>query len=453
MTPLIATLLACSSRSVDRRPDLLVVVIDTLRQDRVGAYGYERDTTPVLDALAARGTRYANARSTGGWTAPAHASLFTGLYPAAHGTTQEHWVLDPHHETLAEVLSGEGYRTVGASGNPMLAARKGYAQGFDVYEESWRAKRAPSRDAHTVQWLQQRLPERTDAPQLVFVNLIGVHSPYDSCGEDCGAFGARPEVGGSADNGWQEHYLGRTRPTPEQLVRLSDLYDAEVRHADRMLGGVLEAFTTAAAGRDHRIVVTSDHGENLGDHGHLDHVFSLYESTVRVPLVLAGTGIDAGTVDDAPVQLHDLFPELLAAAGVSRESQGLRLAEVPDDRAVLLEYYQPVQASRQLERRARTDAERAHLAAYQRPLLAWAEGGWKVIAAGDRAAGPAELYDLGAHPTEAHDAATDHPDRVAELRGRAQAGRQRVSRARAEGVTPEADPETQEALEALGYLE
>lgn len=446
---LLALLTGCSTQAPDPRPDILVVVLDTLRQDRVGAYGYERDTTPVLDALAAKGTRYSEAHSTGGWTTPAHASLFTGLYPAAHGATQEYWTLDDKHQTLAEVMGAAGYRTVGVSGNPMLATNKGFAQGFDHYEESWRAKNLKgTRDEYTVEWLRAELGKRGREPQLVFVNLIGIHSPYDSCGSDCGAFGARLG-GGPVDNNWQEYYLGRFQPSPESLVRLSDLYDAEVKHADALLGSILEAFDEATGERRQLVVVTSDHGENIGEHGHLDHVFSLYETTVRVPLVVYGTGVPV-EVDSSPVQLHDVFATLTRAAGVEAPSQGLPLSEVPDTRPVVVEYYKPVQASRMLEKRAENDEERARLARFQRRLHAYTAEHWKAITASD---GHGELYNLAADPSEAADLALPEAERLERMRVTTQTVLERLSREHSQGEVPAADAETQAALEALGYLE
>ncbi|MEO0606055.1 MAG: sulfatase-like hydrolase/transferase, partial [Myxococcota bacterium] len=109
----------------DSRPDVLLVVMDTVRQDRVGSYGYARATTPHVDALAATGIRYAEARSVAPWTSPSHASLFTGLFPDEHRTTQESWTLEASHETLAERLRAAGYRTVAAVGNPMVSAKRG----------------------------------------------------------------------------------------------------------------------------------------------------------------------------------------------------------------------------------------------------------------------------------------------------------------------------------------
>lgn len=436
--------------------DVLVVVLDTLRQDRTSSYGYARDTTPVFDALAAEGTRYTEARSTSGWTTPAHASMFTGLQPAAHGANQEMWDLTADHTTLAEILDAKGYRTVAGVGNPMLAPARGFAQGFQEYYEGWRAQRpavgalgGETTDAGTVTWLKDALAKRDGRPQFVFVNLIGIHSPYDSCGESCGRYGATVE-GGIVENGWQDFYLGRLHHDAAALTRLSDLYDAEVREADRRLGEVVAAFDAAAGDRPRLVIVTSDHGENIGEHGHLDHVFTLYETTVRVPLAVKGAGFPVG-VDASPVQLHDVFPTVLRAAGVSlaeHPSQALPFDEVPDGRTVVLEYDKPVQASRILLKRAANDEERARLEVYQRHLRGIVDGSEKLVEAED---GLREIYDLSVDPGEVTNLAPKRPEGA--LDARLDETFEALGRKVTEGETTQVDPETRKALEALGYLE
>jgi arylsulfatase A-like enzyme len=452
---------ACSPRPAGVRAaagpkDVLVVVMDTLRQDRVGSYGYARDTTPRLDALAARGARFANARSTSTWTSPAHASLFTGLLPMTHGTNQERWDLFTPSPTLAEVLSAHGYRTVAAVGNPMLAYQHGFARGFGDYYEAWTVGhpwlerlRPTSVDERAVRYAEDRLAEEPDRPLFLFVNLIGIHSPYDSCGASCGLFGADPAQG-VVENRWQDYYLGRISLDAATLRRLSDLYDAEVHEVDRRMGELVARFEAVRGARPQLVVVTSDHGENLGDHGHVDHVFSLYESTVRVPLVVLGEGFAPNEVVDAPVQLHDLFPTVLQAAGVGGDAlhvQGLPVRSVPAERPAVLEYDRPVQATRILEEHA-TPEEKARLEVYQRRLQAIVARGQKLIRGDD---GLRELYDLAADPTERVDLAAQRPTAPLELA--LDAIVKRNGRAARSGSTPLEDEETRHALQALGYLE
>ena len=436
-------------------PDILIVVIDTLRQDRVGVYGYESPTTPFLDILAVGGTRYQNARSTSSWTSPAHASLFTGLYAAAHGATQEQWDLREDLTTLAEILQAKGYRTIAGVGNPMLADSRGFGQGFEEYEETWRGARegGPGTDSRSLAWLARRLPARDERPQLVFVNLIGIHNPYDSCGTHCGSFGAALDDGPTS-NQWRPYYLGRIKHDASSLDRISRLYDAEVRQADDMLQAVYMEFRAAAGDRPTLIIATSDHGENLGDHGHIDHAFSIHESLVRVPLIVLGPGFPVGAVDTSPVQIHDLFPTVLQAAGIdlaAHPSQGLPLTQVPDDRVPFMEYYLPVQTSRSLAEIA-VQAELPRIERWQHRLRAVVQDGTKLIWSSD---GSRQLYDLRNDPDETR-------DRSAGLQGTAESGRleelllaqlARVARDNPARGTTEVDEETRRALEALGYIQ
>lgn len=435
-------------------PDVLVVVLDTVRQDRTSTFGADRPTTPNLDALAAAGVRYPNTWSTSGWTSPAHASLFTGLYAVGHGCTQERWDLAEAHDTLAERLAAAGYETVGAVGNPMIGAARGFAQGFATYTESWRdrVRGEALPDDATATFVEQHLAgRRAERPLFLFVNLIGAHTPYSSCGASCGAFGE--EAGrrsGIVDSDWRDVYRGRRALTEDQLARLRVLYDTEVLEVDRHLGRILAAFD-AATGGDGIVLVTSDHGENIGDHGHVNHVFSLYESTTRVPLVARGLGGAPGSASERPTSLVDLFPTVLGAAGLDAPSQGLPLGEAPGPRGVLIEYYRPRQALDRTLRDA-TEAERARLAVYERRLKAWVEDGWKLHHGDD---GLRELYHLAADPDEAVDLAAAEPARVAALEAAlAEALAARRTDASPPAAAPEAvDPETRAALEALGYFE
>ena len=137
---LLAGCAGCSRGSLER-PNIALIVLDTVRADRITCSGEDRVATPHIDALCDRGIFFAHASSTSSWTLPAHASLFTGLYPLQHGATQEHTRLGNGASTLAEILGAHGYRTFGASANPMVSVKSGLARGFESFAETWRAKR------------------------------------------------------------------------------------------------------------------------------------------------------------------------------------------------------------------------------------------------------------------------------------------------------------------------
>ena len=171
-----ACALACGCGDAPR--NALVLVLDTTRADAVGAYREGAAYTPTLDALAAAGVVFTNARSTSAWTVPAHGSLFTGLFPSRHGAHGEHAWLAPEQLTLAELLAAT-HETAGFSENPHIVRAKGYAQGFEVFEETWRRRRSVEEEPITLELVEAWLGRRdTTRPFFLFVNLMTPHLPY-----------------------------------------------------------------------------------------------------------------------------------------------------------------------------------------------------------------------------------------------------------------------------------
>ena len=174
---------ACNSNpvstSLKASINVVIIVMDTARQDRLACYGYERDTSPNLTKLAAKSTTYNRAYTPGGWTAPAHASLFTGLFSIAHQTCQENWRMGDHLTTLAEVFKAQGYETIGIVENAMLNTRFNFNKGFSQYYESWRFTKEGENIALSL--FKKSLDKRnTKKPFLTFINLNEPHSPYNS---------------------------------------------------------------------------------------------------------------------------------------------------------------------------------------------------------------------------------------------------------------------------------
>jgi arylsulfatase A-like enzyme len=455
----VAVLLACDEPP-PAQPDLILVVLDTVRPDHLSTYGYERETSPHLDRFRRRATLFEHAYSTSTWTAPAHASAFTGLYPVGHGATIEGWDLDGEVSTLAEILSGAGYESIAVVGNPMIGKKQGYDQGFDIYVETWRRARAAKRqaDAVTTEWVESLLASRTSTqPLFLFVNLVGAHNEYDSCGSSCGTFGADPEDG-VVHNSWRQVYAGRRAFSQVELTRLGDLYDSEILEVDRYLARLLGALERAGKDERSAVVVMSDHGENLGDHGHLDHVFSLYESTTRVPLLIRFPHrFEPGGAREDRVSLVDLFPTLLEIAGVSaaaHPSQGRSLLGPPrdDGDAILSEYYRPgllLEGTIEL-----SEDEAARFEPFQRRMRTLERDGWKLHWGSD---GRHELYHLAQDPEERFDRIDDPV--AASVRGELlreiEALVTRYDRGRVDSgeARTELDAETRKELEALGYLE
>ena len=190
-----------STSTRDTPWNIVVIVMDTARQDRLSCYGHDRETSPRLTRLAESATIYSDAYSTSSWTGPGHASLFTGLHSVSHGVTQESWSMSEDLLTFAEVLSERGYRSVGVVENPMLVSDRGYAQGFSEYYESWRTgSRGTSGQAGNDfrKALDGGAPEQ---PFLVFVNLIAPPSPYNSSGSSGTASSHDQSLGSTATCG------------------------------------------------------------------------------------------------------------------------------------------------------------------------------------------------------------------------------------------------------------
>lgn len=295
------------------RPNVVLVVIDTLRADRLGVAGFDVETSPALDSLAARGVFFPRVLASSSWTRTSIASLLTSLYPRTLGIFDEHDdALNDRFTTLAEVLWAGGYWTLGATANPNLNRSYHFDQGFDEYTESlvvfpW-MRREPDRPTTKAvplpagrdlyHALVARLAEEERRPFYVQVNVMEVH----------------------------EHPSFEERASPEYAALFSDRENADylraVRQATDEVVDFVEAVSALPGGEDTLFVVTSDHGEGLGDHPHVAHSkrhgFLLYASHLRVPLLLyhpAG-GLPARRVIDAPVRLLDVMPTILDFVGL-----------------------------------------------------------------------------------------------------------------------------------------
>ena len=277
-----------------RGANVLLVTIDTLRKDRVGAFGSGRGLTPNIDRVAAQGIRYTNAFSHVPMTLPAHSSILTGLTPRHHGIhNNTTFRLDERIPTLATLLKSAGYRTGAFVGAFVLDARFGLNRGFDEYDDrighnertSFQLAKRLGQDVvqSAGDWILQPAESDPNArrPWFAWVHLFDPHAPYQA-----------PDA-----------HAGLTA------------YDAEVAYADAMLGRFLDRLRAAHALDRTLVVVTADHGESLGEHGETTHGLFAYNATIAVPLILHGTGVRAGAVD-APVAHVDIAPTILDLAGV-----------------------------------------------------------------------------------------------------------------------------------------
>ncbi len=439
--------------------NIVVIVMDTARQDRLSCYGHDRETSPRLTRLAESATVCLNAYSTSSWTGPGHASLFTGLHSVAHGVTQEDWSMDEDLVTFAEVLAERGYRTVGIVENPMLVSDRGYAQGFSEYYESWRtgAKRS---SGQAVEDFRRTLDGGAPGqPFLVFVNLIAPHSPYNSSRQFRNSFVTRPELGVDSSM-WRQYYTGRRSFSADEIQHLNELYDAELLYTDYLVGEMIDELVARDLWDDTVFIVTSDHGENIGDHAHMDHVFALFETTTKIPLIVHQPELfPAGATEDVPVQLTDIFPTVLEIAGIDVRdfpSHGYSLLGmvIPEEREIFTEYYYPTQV---LSCYGREEHRQSPLLTrYLRRIRSLISDDMKFVWGSD---GKHELYDLARDPgelTNLIDSGT-HAELSRDMEDRLTDWFQELERdgdSEPRGNDSEdLDEATKEALRSLGYLE
>ena len=327
LLPLLA--LAASLAACGRpRPNVLLLVMDTTRGDRVSVNGYARPTTPHLAELAKTGVTFRDAWAPCCWTAPSHASLFTGLRPEHHGLTEgNRRYLDPGAVTLAERFQGKGWQTGCFTNNPNLSPAWGLVQGFDHVEAFWEKPDrpypwAPQTHRRALQWA---LDARAKGdPFFLFVNDMEPHLPYTPPPETAKRF--LRETATEAELAEARAFdfplnvgflLGRTPVPPRKTALLSDLYDAEIAEVDAALPILLEGLKSAGLLDDTIVVITSDHGESLGEHRRFGHQFGMWRQTLHVPLVIRYPGrFDGGRAADDLVRLEDVPPTLLELCGL-----------------------------------------------------------------------------------------------------------------------------------------
>ena len=346
---------------------LLLVSIDAVRADRVGCYGHSGGRTPSLDALAARGLRFAQATTVAPLTLPAHASLLTGTFPVRHGVRDNAgFRLAGDVPALAEVLRGRGYRTGAFVGSATLGAHTGLDRGFERYDAGTESARSGEAVvAGALEWLEGN----RGRPFFAWVHLYDPHAPHEA----------------------PAPYRSQFPETPEGA------YDAEIASSDALVGRLLEALRSDGRLEATVIAVTADHGESLGEHQERGHAFFVYDATIQVPLIVAAPGLPPRTVSDQ-VSLVDVMPTLLelVEAPAPADVQG---------RSLLSDPLPPLPAV------VETWAPRLRYGWSE--LVAIRDGHDKLI----RAPRP-ELYDLRRDPAETEDLAARDPERVAALERR-----------------------------------
>jgi choline-sulfatase len=382
---------------------VVIVTLDTTRADRLSPYGFMDVRMPALERLAGEGVVFDQAVTVAPLTLPAHASLLTGLLPPAHGVRDNaDRPLAGDMTTIAEILHARGFRTGAFVGSVVLQADRGLAQGFEVYRDvegsaggaAARQRRGDVVVDEAIEWLAQAV----GSPFLLWTHLYDPHAPYDP-----------PQA------------FRRAHPDP---------YVGELLFVDTQVARLLDALDRLALAERTIVVVVADHGEGLGDHGEQTHGLLLYESVLRIPLIMRVPPMPPRRSSDV-VRIVDIAPTILDVLRIDDESRrdGVSLLSTIEGRAVAAEAYAeslyPIRAGRD-------------------PLRALRETRYKLIA------GPKpELYDLHTDPFEERNIISEKPQIARLMRTRLQslAGSAAVTT----GVSV-APPELRQRLDALGYI-
>jgi arylsulfatase A-like enzyme len=419
-----------------KRPNVLLFLIDTLRADRVGAYGSTRGLTPRIDALAGQGIVFERTTAASSWTRPATATILTGLPPAVHGANRLDRRLPPAARTLAEVLQEGGYRTGGFSANAHITAASGFAQGFDHFEFLDELARGDALGGRALAWLDESVsaPDRGPAPFFLYVHAIDPHAPYEPPEDLRGRFAGNVPSGSGSLAKVEEIYraLDRHRPEARGLVaQMSPLYDAEIAGIDRSFGILLDELERRGRLAETLVVVISDHGEEFGEHGGLGHGKTLYHEVLDVPWIVRLPGATAGRRIATPAAHLDVMPTVLAALGIPAGA-GLRGVD-------------------RLGPETREGPRFSHLDYEGRQGGSIELGNWHLIEPWSRKfSHAAKLFDLAADGQETRNLAAENPVRAGYLRSLLRA--EHLAERRRFTASAPLGAEERKALEALGYL-
>jgi arylsulfatase A-like enzyme len=444
--------LAALPRAAAGAPNVLLLVLDTVRADRLSLHGADRETTPNLARLAERGVTFNEARSTAPWTYPSHASLFTGRWPRELGIADER-PLDSTFPTLAEYLGSRGYATAGFIANTYYCnSWFGLNRGFGHYEDYYEANVIVSVDealrcsalgrriiravctidgsrpgahfetkdaAHIndsfLRWLDTPRPQ--GAPFFAFLNYMDAHDPYSSEREDGEHFGAIPESPEEEEFVRAWHLAPKKSLDPRQVDLVRDRYDDCIRSLDEQLGHLFDDLRARGLMEKTLVVVTSDHGEGFGEHGLFLHGHSVYSQETHVPLLLVGPGVDPKNLDvDQPVSTRDVAATVVDRLKIADGSPfpGRSLARFWDSREAAAGqpeapiFSEGMVRSRVAKNPNRPPAQRGPLASVIVDRLLYIRD----------AHGREELYDIAEDPDEEKNLVDDAVHRTALERGR-----------------------------------
>ncbi|MEE8301307.1 MAG: sulfatase [Candidatus Tectomicrobia bacterium] len=431
-----------------QRPNVIILMLDTARAQNFSCYGYERPTSPNIDAIAAEGVIYEQAIAPGCWSLPSQVSLLSGMFPIKHGAHELHLQYDQSYPLLPEILREAGYRTLGISPNSWMSDEFGVTRGFDTYLKLWQywhtmpANTPQPFLARKVNQLYSRhvFPRRNRArhvnghalkhlattPEPFFLYAIywDIHLPYhprDSHATRWLPAGVTPDQARRVNRSNLRYFAGQVPMSDDDFDVLRACYDGALATVDEEVGRLVAYLRQRDLLDRTVLIITSDHGENLGEHGLMSHAYSLHDTLIHVPLIIRYPEcFSPGQRVTHQVQLTDIVPTVLDAAKievphVSQELQGESLLGlVPDnseERLAYAEMLAPHPSMQTVNRRAGFPEDTPR-PAYDRALRCLRTPDYKLIWASDD---QHALYDLHADPHETINCFADEPKLAAEM--------------------------------------
>lgn len=439
-------------------PNLVLIVMDTLRQDRLHCYGHARETSPNLDALARRGVLFENAFATSSWTWPSTASILTGLPPETHGVLADGAChLRSSIDTLPRALEHRSFTTGAITCNPLIVANKNFGLGFESFDAQMTFRKSPQVITAALEWIEMH----ADARFFLYLHLVDPHAPHEPSAEAREALGAaKPE--GFPERGINEYASrllkgeghdasGRSlahEVIPTEHARWIDaVYDQAVYTSDQYVGMVLEQLEALGLEQKTIVAFTSDHGEELLDHGLLTHGISLYRELTRVPLILAGPGIPEGRRVERRVSNRHLAPTLARFGGTRIEGledwEDLARLDEFEPRPIFFSTHQGFWNGRR-----------------RQVIYGIIDGEWELhwCRAGGQwgqapePGGDRRLFHLTSDPEQRHDVAAEHPERVRDLEALLLEHLQQADR-RKPRYTVGSGGRTDQMLRDIGYID
>jgi len=433
---------ACRKPAAPRA--VVIVVVDALRADHLGLYGYRRPTSPQIDRAAREARVYLRAHATSSWTLPSFGSILTGRMPSVHGAggaidtplpvRRGAKAVRPLRDDIAilpALLAAHGWATGAFLNNSWLQPRLGVARGFATYDAA-PATQLKNRSADdTVRAAMAWLDTVGDRPFFLFMHFfephVGYRPPEPLRGRFTRGIPSHLPYGAITVSSIRRR-LGRLTDADRAFITAA--YDEEITAVDDGIARLFQGLRERGQWHDSLVIFTADHGEELFDHSGFEHGHTMYEELLHVPLVVWGPGVRAGSVE-TPVSLADLTPTVLEAAGFAVPKQVAGSSLWPN-----------LHAGAPVRRRA-LFAEGSLYGPYRRALLLWP------LKVAVTEMGPTSLFDLGADPLERHDLASTHAEQAAALAAELDRSLPRQPRAD-KGV--QLSPESVEDLRSLGYV-